>query len=776
MRKKRRNHRMPRPPGYWTKERILAEAKKHKFKSDFKRLSPGAYLRASRIGIFEKATAHMQPQTIRWTPESAIKEARKYQYRSDFQKASPGGYACVLRMRLMPRLESHFKKKRGDNHWSVEKISRIARRFKTRSDFHRLESAAYNQARRLKILDEVCSHIKRTSALPGYWTKEKVLEESKKFESRTAFIRGAPGAYRAAVRLEILSEAYAHMRRVGSKYQRAIYAFEFPDRSVYVGLTYDYDRRYAEHLSKTKILISKIAKMDHKFVRFDKWYSNDEAALKEAIKIEEYRLAGWTILNTAKPGGLGKDKVWTAGLVRSRAKKFKSLYDFRTKDRKAYSAAFRLGILSQISKHLEPRIKRVGFWKPGTIRAEALRYRTRTQFRKGCHSAYEAARRLGILDRVCRHMAHVQVPSGYWTEERIKKIARRYKNYAKFLRSEPAAVSAARKRGILERVSKDLKRSRTAPGFWTQDRIRNEALRYLHRGDFFNNSTAAYNAARNLKILDAVCAHMSPKIREHGKIKVRDLVFPSIAAAAAHHGINRAKVSSRLRSGWEIEEALELKPRKRPVTGYSLSFRGKRFDSRSALCRNYGIPAKIVENRIKIGWSLAQSLELSPRNTKGGPRKITIGKIEYKSVAAACRAFGLEAATVIFRLHGGWSIEQAFNIVPPPERRVNGTKIHVSGRTFRSIGEAARAFGLNPTVVRSRLAADWTIQEALNLKIRPRSLEGRRVTFQGKTYPDLAKMARAFKRDPKVVSQRVKPYGWTIEEALDLKLRKRKRR
>lgn len=47
------------------------------------------------------------------------------------------------------------------------------------------------------------------------------------------------------------------MQRLGNRFFRAIYAFEHPDKTVYVGLTCDYDRRYAEHMRNSDILIEK---------------------------------------------------------------------------------------------------------------------------------------------------------------------------------------------------------------------------------------------------------------------------------------------------------------------------------------------------------------------------------------------------------------------------------------------------------------------------------------------------------------------------------------
>ena len=45
---------------------------------------------------------------------------------------------------------------------------------------------------------------------------------------------------------------------------------------------------------------------------------------------------------------------------------------------------------------------------------------------------------------------------------------------------------------------------------WTDDLIKEEALKYNHKIDFIKKSPSAYNASRYKKILDDVCSHMVP--------------------------------------------------------------------------------------------------------------------------------------------------------------------------------------------------------------------------------------------------------------------------
>lgn len=51
-----------------------------------------------------------------------------------------------------------------------------------------------------------------------------------------------------------------------------------------------------------------------------------------------------------------------------------------------------------------PRVK----WTNAEVRKEAAKYKTKKEFNQACQSAYQAARKMGILDEVCSHMDKVK--------------------------------------------------------------------------------------------------------------------------------------------------------------------------------------------------------------------------------------------------------------------------------------------------------------------------------------------------------------------------------
>jgi len=98
------------------------------------------------------------------------------------------------------------------------------------------------------------------------------------------------------------------------KTKRVIYAFEFSNKSVYVGLTCRPEVRYQEHTTKEKTAVGRFIK-SHPEVTFEYKVisvplSPKEASILEQETLEDYLKKGWIALNKMSPGGLGKVKHW----------------------------------------------------------------------------------------------------------------------------------------------------------------------------------------------------------------------------------------------------------------------------------------------------------------------------------------------------------------------------------------------------------------------------------------------------------------------------------
>lgn len=295
--------------------------------------------------------------------------------------------------------------------WTPELVIQIASKFNTRKNFREQEPRAYRKAIEYNLFGNQIKHLGLTTERhpSGYWTYDKVKDEASKYTSRRDFEKGSVNAYRASKQHGWYHDVTSHMDYLGSLYRRAVYAWEFPNNTVYIGLTDDTARREGEHLDpEGRTAVSKFIKQTG--LKPILKIINDYTDVKDAQNIEKcsinlYKSNGWNVLNKAKAGGLGACK--------------------RT-------------------------------WTKENVEQEAKKYNTRSDFKKGNQSAYVIAVREGWMDDITKHMNYKQIQ---WTEDMLRDIASKYDNLTDFLTKEKKAHYAARRMGIYDDIIKDMNRS-----------------------------------------------------------------------------------------------------------------------------------------------------------------------------------------------------------------------------------------------------------------------------------------------------------------------------
>ena len=88
--------------------------------------------------------------------------------------------------------------------WTKEKLLNEALKYNTKIDFQKQSTNAYSSAYKKGILDEICTHMNN-----GYikWTKENVIELALKYDCINNFRKNEVNAYDAASkRLKIIPE------------------------------------------------------------------------------------------------------------------------------------------------------------------------------------------------------------------------------------------------------------------------------------------------------------------------------------------------------------------------------------------------------------------------------------------------------------------------------------------------------------------------------------------------------------------------------------------
>jgi hypothetical protein len=185
---------------------------------------------------------------------------------------------------------------------------------------------------------------------PGYWTKEKCHEEALKYSSKTELRQNTSTAYSIAFKNGWLDEICSHMKLKGNRFNRLIYAYEFSDKSVYVGLTYDIDNRQImrdfDKNDPVNLYQNKTGLIPERKI-LTEFLDINIASEMEGTILNKYITDGWNILNRCKTGGLGGNNgvnlKWTKEKCLESAKKYITRNAWRIGDEKsAYDRALKI--------------------------------------------------------------------------------------------------------------------------------------------------------------------------------------------------------------------------------------------------------------------------------------------------------------------------------------------------------------------------------------------------------------------------------------------------
>ncbi len=298
-------------------------------------------------------------------------------------------------------------------YWTLEKVLELAAKYDTIKDFRINHKNAYDIAVYHGWLDELKKILK--SGKGEWWTLDKVKERALKYNTLQDFYQNDLRAYEAAKRNKWMEEIGSHLERLGNLYNRAVYVLEFPDNSVYVGLTLNLKSREKQHVSDEgyTAVSQHIKKTGLKPVF--KIISDDYIAAEDARKLEDctigqYKSDGWDILNKAKAGALGAcDRIYTLDRIKEVASKFNTVGEFKKNALAYYRAAFRNGWFEEVAANMTRKYRK-NITKDD-VKNVVKDYTTLADFEREQPSYYAAAKRNQWTD-VISHLKRKQNKRG----------------------------------------------------------------------------------------------------------------------------------------------------------------------------------------------------------------------------------------------------------------------------------------------------------------------------------------------------------------------------
>ncbi len=333
----------------WTFEKCKENALRCKTLKDFRTQYGRAYIVARKNNWIYEICLHMikSERLVQWTEQNCFNEALKYFNRSDFFYASPRAYEVLRKNKLLDIACKHMRKPYEDNFkWSKEKCQAIALKYQHRLEFQIGDKRAYESAKHNGWLNDICQHMKFLKLPNGYWNNiENCRIKALEYQTKTEFFKNSPHIYKISLKNNWLDDICQHMIPIGDKYKRCIYAYEFPDNHVYVGLTCNLNRRKYDRNQDDNDVVT-IYKNKTNLIPIIKQLT-DYIPVDMAIKLEneylqKYITDGWISLNRRKTGGIGSGTpVWNFNRMKKFVSKYNNLKSFVNDDVELYEIAKR---------------------------------------------------------------------------------------------------------------------------------------------------------------------------------------------------------------------------------------------------------------------------------------------------------------------------------------------------------------------------------------------------------------------------------------------------
>lgn len=191
----------------------------------------------------------------------------------------------------------------------------------------------------------------------GKHTPESLIETAQRYAHRSDWKRLDKGSWLAAIADPVTyQKATAHMTYKASPYSGdyAIYAYEFSDRSVYVGLTFKKEERRSQHLQQGPVFEHSKICPNRELRYLEEGLPDPTASATAEIKwIEKYRSEGWTLLNNARGGSLGTFSIkWSKQDVLNDARKYQTRKAWYLGNQYLYSLAKKQGWFQEAVAHM----------------------------------------------------------------------------------------------------------------------------------------------------------------------------------------------------------------------------------------------------------------------------------------------------------------------------------------------------------------------------------------------------------------------------------------
>ena len=342
--------------------------------------------------------------------------------------------------------------------WTAETLEAESRKYLTKRDFRKCSRNAFDAASRAGLLKSF-TWLKNTNR---NWTEQDVIDESKRYTTMAEFRKNSSKAYQYAYREKLLGKMVWLSRSTDPYKDCCYYIYAYIDSinmTSYIGLTCQPDKRHYSHKHPGSPVYGYYRSIGAEVPvpsYIERNITQEEALVKEDYYISYFKSKGYNVLNKAKTGlrsgslGTISNGKWTKESVFEESRKYVSRSDFEKGCVSAYNKAWSNGWLDDMD-WLKPKRHPDGYWTDSAIIEESHKYTTMRDFLIHCPSAYNNAVKKGLISDM-PWLSRSKKQSGYWTYDMAVKEASKYDSIADLVRNNRYVYDMLRKKGKLHEL------------------------------------------------------------------------------------------------------------------------------------------------------------------------------------------------------------------------------------------------------------------------------------------------------------------------------------
>lgn len=505
-----------KPVGFWKeKNNVFEESQKYNNRSEFCEGCYLAYITAKNNGWLKEMTwlkkTRNSPKGYWEDKEKVFKEARKYKYKSEFRHKAPSAYKSALLHHWLGEMEFETKVSKGDPRGPIhiiyvyiDEVNKYAyigatNDMKRRDGEHknqkkdpvykyfygkglkipaykilldgltiverqreeRVQSLYYRDVLHYTLINNINltgENVGSVGSLIKKWTKKAVLREAEKYKTPTEFFTKSAGAYDAALKYKMMNNEtfpWFYSKRMPPRWW-SVKEHVFEESKNYKSWNEFFLKSPAAHFSARK----------HKWENEMTWLLRDQV-----------------------PQGYWQNEE----NVIEESKKYSTRTDFFKGCHAAYDYAAKNNLWEKMP-WIKTKVKEHGYWTKERVFEEGGKYSTKMEFKRGAPTAYSLATKNNWINEM-EWAASDAKPQGFWqNKQNVIAESHKYSSRSEFRWGTPSAYRSAIDNGWIDEM-KWLKRPQNYNLKWTRENVFIESHKYDSRGAFKKGCPSAYRVA-----------------------------------------------------------------------------------------------------------------------------------------------------------------------------------------------------------------------------------------------------------------------------------------